>query len=332
MEGQLISVIMPAYNEEEFIGEAIESVQNQTYSNWELVIVDDASRDKTVEIIRQYALADTRIKLYRFSVNQGACTALNRALQEAQGEYVCWLSADDRYVQEMLESEYCFLTENRQMQAVFSVHEFINDKPEVIDAWPPPEQYLQIGKDGCREPYYTLFYGGNAFNACTLMTTKETFQKAGGFNAEHPYAGDYDLMLRLAAHSNIGFLNKVNVQSRRHQGQVTNEGYNDIDAIHVFEDMLYNDDVREKLMHKAGMQGMRIEISDAFAGRIQMYAGLCRNREVAELEKIQKKFTATFPLFVDADIYCAQIVQCIDDEAWDKAVRLLQTMPRGIKD
>jgi glycosyltransferase involved in cell wall biosynthesis len=331
MEGQLISVIMPAYNEEKFIGEAIESVRAQTYSNWELIIVDDASKDKTMEIIEQYVSTDSRIKLHRFSVNQGACTALNQGFKEARGEYICWLSADDRYMEGMLESEYRFLTDNRQMQAVFSVHEFINEKSEAVEAWFPPEEYLQIGQYGCVEPYNTLFYGGNAFNACTVMATREAFCKAGEFNAEHPYAGDYDFMLRLAAYSDIGFLNKVNVQSRIHQGQVTNEGHNDIDAIHVFEAMLYNDDLREALMRKAGVQGSRIEIADAFAGRMRMYKWRDQNEEVAELKKIQEKFTATFPPVADADVYCVQMAQRIDNKEWDEAVRMFQTMPQGIK-
>lgn len=332
MQEQLISVIMPAYNEERFIGETIESIQKQTYSNWELVIVDDASKDRTVEIIKQYAQVDTRIKLHRFSVNKGACAALNKALTEAKGKYICWLSADDKYREEMLESSCRFLETHRQMRAVFSIHEFINEKSEVINHWKPGKEYGEIGSPGNTEPYRTLFLAGNAFNACTVMAEREAFQETGGFNTAHPYAGDYDFMLRLAACSDIGFLEKVNVQSRIHQGQVTNKGRNDLDAIHVFEELLYSDNIRRKLMYKAGFRDSRSEIVVAFANRMQIYEGLKKDEEVLELRKALQRFIREFPLITEADGYCNRITQCMDAGQWDRAGKMFQAMPQKVKD
>ena len=96
MDKGLVSVIMPAYNEEKYVGEAIESILAQTYTNWELVIVDDASKDRTAEVIRDYLAKDKRIRLHQFEVNQGACAALNQAMELACGDYICWRSADDK--------------------------------------------------------------------------------------------------------------------------------------------------------------------------------------------------------------------------------------------
>ena len=87
-EMKLVSVIMPAYNEEKYIGEAIQSVMDQVYTNWELITVDDGSKDRTLEIVRQYSDRDLRIRVYQFSENQGACAALNEALKRAEGDYM----------------------------------------------------------------------------------------------------------------------------------------------------------------------------------------------------------------------------------------------------
>ena len=101
-EDSLISIIMPAYNAEDFLDETIQSVLKQTYQKWELVVVNDASQDSTLQILERYMALDSRIKVYSLTKNSGACVALNEALKRTSGEYICWLSADDKYKKEML--------------------------------------------------------------------------------------------------------------------------------------------------------------------------------------------------------------------------------------
>ena len=91
----LISIITPAYNSAKYIAQTVYSVQNQTYSNWELIIVDDCSQDRTVEIVANLAANDTRIKLIQLAVNSGSGVARNTALNEASGNYIAFLDADD---------------------------------------------------------------------------------------------------------------------------------------------------------------------------------------------------------------------------------------------
>ena len=83
MKDGLVSIIMPAYNSEKYIGETIESVLAQTYQNWELLIVDDCSTDNTPNIVRSYLAKDSRVKYYRLSQNLGAAAARNKAMYEA---------------------------------------------------------------------------------------------------------------------------------------------------------------------------------------------------------------------------------------------------------
>lgn len=95
MDKNMISVIMPAYNTEKYIGKSIESVLAQDYDNFELIIIDDGSKDNTKNIIRQYAEQDARIKLIVKEENQGLSLARNTAMDAAKGEYIAFLDSDD---------------------------------------------------------------------------------------------------------------------------------------------------------------------------------------------------------------------------------------------
>lgn len=104
----LVSVIMPSWNTAEYIGESIESVINQTYSNWELLIVDDCSTDNTDEIVAKY-LGDRRIKYFHNNTNSGAALTRNYALREAQGEWIAFLDSDDIWAPEKLDKQLEFM-------------------------------------------------------------------------------------------------------------------------------------------------------------------------------------------------------------------------------
>ncbi len=109
---ELVSIVMPSYNCEKFIAESIESVQKQTYSNWELLIVDDCSKDKTVEIAQAYADSDNRIKILKNRQNSGAAISRNYALREAKGRWIAFLDSDDLWVPAKLEQQVKFMNEN----------------------------------------------------------------------------------------------------------------------------------------------------------------------------------------------------------------------------
>lgn len=104
----LVSVIMPSYNTGDFIDKSIESVISQTYNNWELIIVDDCSTDKTDDVVSFY-LKDTRIKYLKNDRNRGAAYSRNRALREAQGRYIAFLDSDDLWHPCKLECQLNFM-------------------------------------------------------------------------------------------------------------------------------------------------------------------------------------------------------------------------------
>lgn len=100
----LVSIITPTYNSEKFITETIQSVQNQTYQNWEMLIVDDCSSDKTVDIIQQFMEDDHRIHLLRLNKNSGASKARNEAIKLVKGDYMTFLDADDIWFSDFIQN------------------------------------------------------------------------------------------------------------------------------------------------------------------------------------------------------------------------------------
>ncbi|MDE6649572.1 MAG: glycosyltransferase [Muribaculaceae bacterium] len=116
-----VTIITPTYNCAKFISETIESVQAQTYTNWEMIIVDDCSTDNTKEIVEQYQKNDPRIKYHCLAKNSGAAEARNEALRRANGKWIAFLDSDDLWTCEKLNRQIKFMVDNGY---VFSYHEY----------------------------------------------------------------------------------------------------------------------------------------------------------------------------------------------------------------
>lgn len=106
----LVSIVMPSWNTADYIRESVNSVLAQTYANWELIIVDDASTDNTIDILKD--IKDSRIRVFVNDSNVGAAISRNRALQEANGEWIAFLDSDDLWEKDKLEKQICFMIEN----------------------------------------------------------------------------------------------------------------------------------------------------------------------------------------------------------------------------
>lgn len=109
----LVSIIMPSYKSAKFISDSITSVLNQTYTMWELIIVDDQSPDQSNSIIESFVLSDNRIKLIKLLQNSGPAIARNKAIECASGQYIAFLDADDLWSPEKLEKQLAFMDEHK---------------------------------------------------------------------------------------------------------------------------------------------------------------------------------------------------------------------------
>lgn len=111
-KNSLVSVIVPAYNAEKYISECVSSVLNQTYSDWEMIIIDDGSTDNTIDIIKEFENEDQRISLYKMTQNGGVARARRKALEMANGQYIAFLDSDDMWKSQKLEKQLRFMKYN----------------------------------------------------------------------------------------------------------------------------------------------------------------------------------------------------------------------------
>lgn len=125
MTQDLVSIITPCYNGSKYVAQTIESVLAQTYQNWEMLIVDDGSKDNSAEIISSYAAKDSRIYLIQ-QPNGGSANARNHGIREAKGQYIALLDADDLWKPEFLAEQISFMKE-KQTLCVYSSYERIDE-------------------------------------------------------------------------------------------------------------------------------------------------------------------------------------------------------------
>ncbi|HLL73731.1 MAG TPA: glycosyltransferase [Pyrinomonadaceae bacterium] len=195
----LVSIIMPAYNAEKYIAASIQSVLNQTYENWELVVVDDGSTDRTAEVVRPFLSADGRIK-YFFQQNGGQGQARNAGLAGADGELIAFLDSDDLWSSEKLALQVERIQEARA-DLVYSDAFIFSDgekSPEVTTFSAITPQFIYgryVGDDA-----FKLLFAYNRIPTLTVLARRDVLNQVGLFDGDRKYQNceDYDLWLKLA--------------------------------------------------------------------------------------------------------------------------------------
>ena len=155
-----VSIITPSWNSEKYIKKTIESVQNQTYSNWEMIIVDDCSSDNTVKIVQEISKKDSRVHILEQRTNGGAAKARNRSLDEASGRYIAYLDADDIWKPAKLEKQIQFMNEHKCGFSCTS-YEVIDDEGNALNK----EVHMLPSVD------YVGFLTNNLLQTCLLYTS-----------------------------------------------------------------------------------------------------------------------------------------------------------------
>jgi teichuronic acid biosynthesis glycosyltransferase TuaG len=139
MKNELVSIITPSFNSLQYIKETIVSIQNQTYTNWELIITDDCSTDGTIEFIKKLSLSDARIKCYQLSKNCGAGVARNNSIRYASGNYIAFCDSDDLWTLDKLEKQLAFLEVNN-LSFTCSAYQKIDEDGNKMGIFYPPEK------------------------------------------------------------------------------------------------------------------------------------------------------------------------------------------------
>ncbi|MBM6551063.1 glycosyltransferase family 2 protein [Marinomonas ostreistagni] len=154
----VVSIVTPCYNSSLYISEAIESVISQKYKDWEMIIVDDASSDKSIDLIDYYIKLDPRIRLIKLQENSGAAVARNAAMKDAKGRYIAFLDSDDIWHSDKLDTQIAFMKENN-MAFSYSSYYKIDENGSVIDEVGVPEKVtytdlLKVCSIGCLTAMY----------------------------------------------------------------------------------------------------------------------------------------------------------------------------------
>lgn len=209
----LVSVIIPSYNHEKFVGECIQSVLNQTFQDFEIIITDDASTDRTVEIIEQFN--DPRIKLFKHSINQGVSITANNCILHTSGKYIAWLSTDDAWYPEKLEVQVQYLDKHPEIGAVFGKVDWIDSSGNLITDNSFPYLNVFNVKNRTRAEWLRHFFlTGNCLSLPSSLVRKECFDEVGRFNPFYTKILDLDLWIRLCFKYDIAILDQKLIRNR----------------------------------------------------------------------------------------------------------------------
>lgn len=204
----LVSVLLPSYNHEGYVEEAILSVINQTYSNIQLIVVDDGSTDRSPDIIS--SLQD----LYGFECyyqsNQGLISTLNTLGEKAKGKYISLFSSDDVYHENKIDVLVKYLENNPEYSMVYSKIALMDSDSNIF-------KYIDEDyKEG--DVFFSLLCGGFFINGLSALVKKEVYEK---YTRDDSYIDDFQFWLKIAKSEKIGFLNQVTAYYRKHNNHLS---------------------------------------------------------------------------------------------------------------
>jgi glycosyl transferase family 2 len=206
-----VSVVMSVFNGERFVSEAIDSILAQTYRDFEFIIIDDGSTDRTPEILANYGRRDGRISVHR-RANQGRCLSLNAGINIANGKYIARMDADDISLPDRLEEQIRFMDAHPEVGLLGGAFKLIGASGRVLRTigFPSKDSEIRSAMLSC-----------NPFAHPTVVIRKDVVTASGGYRRALLDADDYDLWLRVSERSRLANLEKCVLLYRIHAKQVS---------------------------------------------------------------------------------------------------------------
>lgn len=196
MSGVAVTVLLPVFNGEAYVGKAIESVLTQSYRDFELLVLDDGSHDRTPDILQRYASSDPRVRVLRHE-NHGVGYTLNRGIREARGRYIALIGHDDIALPTRIEQQVDFL--DRHLE-----HVLVGGFLRIIDPHDTPIGLRRYPVDDATLRKRMLLY--NPMGDPSVMYRRDVAVEIGGYSPRFETSGDYDFLLRLARRGKIANL------------------------------------------------------------------------------------------------------------------------------
>lgn len=230
MSDPAISVILPIYNGEKYMRTAIDSVLTQTLVNFELIIWNDGSNDKSMEIMSLYK--DPRIQIYKNKKNLGLFPTINMAINKARADLIRLWSWDDIMKSNCLEAEKAFHDKYPQIGMSYCGRDIIDEEGKIVSLAPQDSTPEFISQ---KLAVQLLFYFGSiAGNISTVVLKKKIFNIVKPFREDMILSGDYDMWVRIAAQYPLGYVHEPLIYLRRHEGQFSR--IKSATAIYICED------------------------------------------------------------------------------------------------
>lgn len=194
-----VSIILPTYNRAHSIRRSIESILRQTYSHWELLVIDDGSADHTEEIVAEIAALDSRVRYYRQPQNRGVAAARNEGIRQARYEYIAFQDSDDVWKEDKLEKQMRVFDEQPRVGMVYCAFE--GEKRDGTRICIPEKS---MGIENVQGNLYRLLLQRNVIDAPTVVIHRECLNRVGGFDETLTCLEDWELFLRIAREYEIG--------------------------------------------------------------------------------------------------------------------------------
>ena len=215
-----VSVCMPAFNGARHIGAAIRSVLEQTFADFELLVVDDASGDATPAVVE--SLRDPRVRLIENRFRLGLPANWNRGLELSRGRYVTVFHQDDVMAPDNLAAKVRFLEAEPTVGFVHSnVTQIDAEGRQVSETWAAPSPPEDDGRHDGAAYFLRLVTGPNLVCAPSVLARREAFERLGGFDSRLPFTADWEMWLRIALFYDVGYLRHPLVSYRRHADMQT---------------------------------------------------------------------------------------------------------------
>lgn len=213
----LVSIIMPSYNTQQYIGASIESVLNQTYKNWELIIIDDCSTDDTITVVSNYK--DNRIHFYVNEKNIGAAESRNNALKISKGRWIAFLDSDDLWKENKLEEQLKFMRENKFSFSYTNYQEIDSIGNSLGIEVSGPKKISKLGMHlYCWPGCLTVMYDSTKLGHLKIKNMKKN--------------NDYALWLKIIDNYACYLLDESLAFYRRRSGSISNSNYLDLITWH----------------------------------------------------------------------------------------------------
>ncbi len=285
-----ITVFMPVYNAERFLEEAVESILNQTYQEFDFLVIDDGSTDQSYKILEYFKDKDSRISLYKNEVNKGVCYTRNRGLALCNTEYIAFMDADDIAPRKRLEKELDFLDKHLELAGVGGIAQNINEDGEVIPGIFPLYQnpdYIRVN----------MMFENTLANGSVMLRTN-IYKKYGIQYWDKEFAEDYRFFSEYLQYGKIANLNEIMQHYR-----VVSSGLTQIykkskedtknlisDEIHKYWYQLYGFDFseeEEQILLKCFRQDGRTENKEELQCLYRTLKSMCDQAETLGLEDLK---------------------------------------------